>query len=60
MFQKVYVVVCIANHYNNGENVSFTTVLNHKDIAEELVRNHKATWGNQLIHCEMTEHEIWV
>lgn len=60
MFQKIYVVVCVAKHYDNGQIVSFTTALNHKDIAEELVKDHKKTWGNQLIHCGITEHEIWV
>lgn len=60
MFHTIYVVVCVATDFMDGEIVSFTTALNHKDIAEELVKNHKAAWGKRLIYCGVTEHEIWV
>jgi hypothetical protein len=34
--------------------------LNHKDIAEDLVKAHKANFGQRIIYCDLTQEEIWV
>lgn len=58
MFHTIYIVTLVAD--NDHEIYSNTTALNHKDIAEELVSKHKDTWGKRVIHCGITEHQIFI
>lgn len=60
MFHKFYVVVCVARDFQSNEIESYVTTLNHKDIAERLVQTYKKNFGNQIVHCGLTENEIWV
>jgi hypothetical protein len=60
MFHKFYVVVCVARDFQSNEIESHVTTLNHKDIAEDLVKAHKANFGQRIIYCDLTQEEIWV
>lgn len=60
MFHKFYVVVCVARGCQEGEIESYVVTLNHKDIAERLVQTYKMNFGKGIIHCGLTEHEIWI
>lgn len=60
MFHTIYIVVCVARDCASGEIYSHTCPFNRKDIAEEVVNEHRRTWGKQIIYCGITTSSIFI